>query len=607
MRRTYVNNTRRTKRIFALAVGLSLIAAACGDDEDTAATAEDTATATAEDTATADTATADTATAEDTATADTATADTATAEESGPAEGTAMRVTYTLADTAAWNDGSPISAADFECTWLASVNTPESISTVGYDQILAVTAGDSDKDVNIDYGVTYAPWKTLFTQLLQASQHEDCSDVSADFSGAYTYGANSYIMEEWTPEQIVFVANTNYAGPDTPKTERIVVVPAEDGPTLLKSGAVDFIFPQGYTGLDAELADPNVDFGAEGGGSFEALYFQQDDGCVPDETRSCAFADEAFREAFSKSIDLDGVYQQIYAPFAQGLPLLECGPIAPGPYCDPVFTDTYDPEGGSAVLEAAGWTQNGDGMWANSAGEVPEVHWMINTGNTRRESTQEFLIPKLAELGFNVRADNCEALPCVFETRLPALSFDLAMYISTVAPDPVYLTSTYTCDQVPSEENDFQGQNSAGWCNEDVTAKLHAADATLDVDARTALIKEAIVALRDEYVLLPTLQFPNVGAYRTDKVAGTQNNLANYWAFKDWHNFEDLDGDGQVVIGAEQFPTPDCTNPITACANSSWFVWTAGFVQFPTAYETTNDQTFVPGEILAGEAVVTIF
>ncbi len=31
--------------------------------------------------------------------------------------------------------------------------------------------------------------------------------------------------------------------------------------------------------------------------------------------------------------------------------------------------------------------------------------------------------------------------------------------------------------------------------------------------------------------MLPTLQFPNVGAYRTDKVAGTQNNLANYWAF----------------------------------------------------------------------------
>ena len=94
--------------------------------------------------------------------------------------------------------------------------------------------------------------------------------------------------------------------------------------------------------------------------------------------------------------------------------------------------------------------------------------------------------------------------------------------------------------------------------------------------------------------MLPLLQFPNVGAYRTDKVAGTQNNLANYWAFQDWENFEDLDGDGQVVIGAEQFPTPDCTNPITACANSSWFVWTARLPAVPGAVRPTNDQTFVP-------------
>jgi peptide/nickel transport system substrate-binding protein len=33
-RRTYVINTRRTKRVVALAVGLSLVAAACGGDDD---------------------------------------------------------------------------------------------------------------------------------------------------------------------------------------------------------------------------------------------------------------------------------------------------------------------------------------------------------------------------------------------------------------------------------------------------------------------------------------------------------------------------------------------------------------------------------------------
>ena len=601
---------RRTKRIAALAVGLSLIAAACGDDDDDdAGDATTTEEATAPETTVADTTAevtepteAPPTTVEETATA--TETETATATETEAAEG-AMAVTYTLSDAAVWSDGEPMSAADIECTWHANVETPEALSTVGYDQIVSVTEGATPQEIVVEFDPPYAAYKTLFNQILQASQHEDCSDVSADFNGAYTYGANVYAMTEWTPEQIVFEANPNYAGSKVAKTPRIVIVPAEDGPTLLKSGAVDFIFPQSYTGLSEELADPNIEFAAEGGGSYEGLYFQQDDNCVPDDTRSCAFADEVFRQAFSQSIDIEAVYQQIYAPFAQGLPLLACGPVAPGPYCDPVFQPQYDLEAAAALLEGAGWTKNAEGFWANAEGAVPEIHWMVNTGNTRRESTQEFLIPQLAAAGFNVIADNCEALPCVFETRLPALSYDLAMYISTVAPDPSYLSTSFTCDQIPSEENNFQGQNQTGWCNEEASGYLAEADQELDEAARATLVKQAIALMASDYMMLPTLQFPNVGAYRTDKTAGTQNNLANYWAFKDWENFEDLDGDGQVVIGAEQFPTPDCTNPVTNCANSSWFVWVAAFPQFPTFYDSTNDQTFEPNEILAGEAVVT--
>ena len=89
------------------------------------------------------------------------------------------------------------------------------------------------------------------------------------------------------------------------------------------------------------------------------------------------------------------------------------GPIVPGPYCDdaglrPTPTTRQRRE---TILTDAGWTKNGDGMWANPDGEVPEVRWMVNTGNTRRESTQAYLIPLLAEAGFDVVADNCEALP----------------------------------------------------------------------------------------------------------------------------------------------------------------------------------------------------
>ena len=49
-----------------------------------------------------------------------------------------MTVTYTLSDAAVWTDGSPITYEDFECTRAAFVNTPESLTTLGYDQISSV-------------------------------------------------------------------------------------------------------------------------------------------------------------------------------------------------------------------------------------------------------------------------------------------------------------------------------------------------------------------------------------------------------------------------------------------------------------------------------------
>ena len=71
--------------------------------------------------------------------------------------------------------------------------------------------------------------------------------------------------------------------------------------------------------------------------------------------------------------------------------------------------------------------------------------------------------------------------------------------------------------------------------------------------------------------MLPLLQFPKSGAYRTDKVGGPVEDDSPTTAPSRTVEWEDVDGDGQIVIGAEQWP--ECLNPITECANSSWYLW----------------------------------
>jgi len=51
-------------------------------------------------------------------------------------------VTYNIAPNAVWADGTPITAADFDFTYKAILNTTGSYSTVGYDQISAVDTTD---------------------------------------------------------------------------------------------------------------------------------------------------------------------------------------------------------------------------------------------------------------------------------------------------------------------------------------------------------------------------------------------------------------------------------------------------------------------------------
>jgi len=175
-------------------------------------------------------------------------------------------------------------------------------------------------------------------------------------------------------------------------------------------------------------------------------------------------------------------------------------------------------------------------MWAKD-GTVPEIHWIVNSGNTRRESTQALLIPEMAAAGFNVIADNCDAA-CFFQQRLPALDYDLAMYINTASPDPE-VTSIMACDSVPSEANGNQGQNSTGWCNEEASAIMYEADQTLDEGARADLVHQIAGFLAEDSVMLPLFQFPNIAAWRTDTLSGPiAQDAGNYQAFQNIYAWE---------------------------------------------------------------------
>jgi peptide/nickel transport system substrate-binding protein len=597
---------RRTKRLVALAAGLAMVAAACGgDDDNSAATTAAPTTGGNATTAAPETTAAGATTTAAAAGATTAPGSTTPATgETVPTGATKMTITVDLDPKAVWEDGSPITVDDLTCTWQANLQTPGSITTAGYDQITGVDKGSSDKQAVINFKSVYGPFKTLFNPILKKASVKDCTDVSSDFQTEQKTSGRPYMLQSWSQNQSVFVPNPNYWGTDKPKTPKVVFIPQTDQDTeiaSIKAGQVDYIYPQFSDALSTALKDPSIKLDIQSGGDYEALYFNLKEGGP--------LADPVFRQAFSESIDRQAIFNQIYAPILTGAgltdaKLLNCGPIVEGPYCpEDNFQNTYNPADAEKIMTDAGWKKNGQGFWAKG-GDAPKIRWMINSGNKRRESTQDFLIPLLAKAGFQVVADNCEA-DCVFQQRLPALDYDLAMYISTAPPDPTYLIPVFTCDNIPTAENGNKGQNYQAWCNQKASDDLHTSDVTADQTQRTALIKSSLKAMDTDHILLPLVNYPKSGAWRPEAVGGPINaDTANYRAFSNFQDWTDQNGDGQIVIGAEQWPS--CLNPITECANSSWYVWTVSFPTLPGIWDATNDQNFKITNLVTGEPVVKV-
>jgi peptide/nickel transport system substrate-binding protein len=540
-------------------------------------------------------------TTETTTTAATAPATAATAPATAPASSggghVAMRVTIDIDPDAVWDDGSPISANDFRCTWLANANTSGSINIAGYDRIAAVRAGADRKQVVVTFSEPYAAYRELFDGLIKADAVEDCKDVSAELQTDVSFSGGPYRIESWSPERAVLVANPRFWG-SPPEVERVVIAaipdPAAEFPAI-ERGEVDFVSPPLVGVVEEQFVDPSIEIVRSYGGDFEALYFQQLSG---------PFADPVFREAFSKSIDLDAFYEVIYAPLADGRPRLTCGPVVSRRFCPSgAFEDTFDPEGAAAALTEAGWARDADGFWAKD-GVIPEIRWMVSSGNARREASQAYLIPVLAQAGFRVVADNCVA-ECVFEQRLPALDYDLTTYASVALPDPGYLTVAFSCINVPSIENDFRGQNQQGWCNTEASSLLEQADVTLDVDERAAIVHEAIRLMSADHVLLPLFELPQISAIRTDRLSGViEDDELGYGAFEDFSNWSDADGNGEIVIGAEQLPV--CLNPVTECAASPWYRRAVAVPLLPSVWEVTSDGSYSTTELVVGEPAVVL-
>lgn len=85
-------------------------------------------------------------------------------------------VTYKLNPKATWDDGKPITVADFEAQWKALNGKDDRFriaSSSGYEKIESVAKGADDKEIIVTYASPFVDWQGLFSPLYPASTNRD--------------------------------------------------------------------------------------------------------------------------------------------------------------------------------------------------------------------------------------------------------------------------------------------------------------------------------------------------------------------------------------------------------------------------------------------------
>ena len=436
-------------------------------------------------------------------------------------------VTWHLNPKAKWDDGTPITSKDVAFTSDAVLKSKGSLSTTGYDSIKSIDTTDPLTAV-VTFKTIYADWADVFGGfsgiVLEASKFTG-PDTSKTMQKSIGFSGGPWILKSFSKSQEVLVPNKNYWDKARiPKLDQVTFVPRVETNTeteSVKSGEVVAAYPQpSSANVPQYKSAPSVQSAFGVTTQYENLWFNQKPGRP--------FADKNLRAAFMYAFDRTKFLDTIVKPFDPTVQALNCAVWVPGvgDWCDNTqYADIkYDPAKVASFMAASGYAKNSSGIWAK--GGVPlKIKWTVTTGNQRRADTQAEFIPLLKKEGFDISTDNGTP-DTVFQQRLPAGDYDMAMFIEVTSPDPT-VTGIMACDSIPSAANQNQGQNQWWWCNQTASALEKKSDLELDPAVRLTEIHQIGKYIRDDYVTLPLYAFPSMFVWRTDKVAGPVQDYIN--------------------------------------------------------------------------------
>jgi peptide/nickel transport system substrate-binding protein len=450
-------------------------------------------------------------------------------------------VTYTIREDAVWSDGTPITAADAIFTFETIMSEDEDVaaqitSTAGYDLITDYEEVD-EKTITFNFSEPYAPWQLLFGSIMPAHvlEGEDFLTVMNDSLPEVSGGP--FIFDSWDQgTQLRLVRNDDFWFEDVALDE-IIIRYLPDTTTLTQQmlgNEIDMYDPQPQITLVEQLegASDRIEFEVGLGPVWEHIDFN---------TLVDGLDREYVRQAIALGINREDIVEALVQPVdPEAVVLQQPFWMANTEQYQPFYDQwDYDPDAAVALLEENGCERPDGGTFTCDGVEL-SFRFGTTGGNERRELTQAIVQQNLAEVGIEITIENDDGAAFFERLNTPdncdgICDYDLALFAWVGSPNPVGNANIYGCD-----DGEPRAQNWTVWCNEEITALMDEANSTVDPDVNADLWNQAAEIIAGEVPIIPLFQQPQLIAF-DNTITGPQLNATNatqFWNAEAWARTE---------------------------------------------------------------------
>ena len=403
---------------------------------------------------------------------------------------------------AVWEDGTPITVADYEATWKALNGSNEAyqvVSTTGWDQIASVEQGTDEFDVKVTFSSVFADWQSLFGGVLPAAIASDPTVFNTGYVDKAVPSSGPFVISkiDQTGQVITLTPNPVWWGAK-PKLDTIlfkVVSQAQQGSSFANK-EIDALSISANADLYATAkARDDAELQATNGLTWTHVTMNAKEGPLSDVNVRKAVASVVNREQISSAantpVGVPAVTQGDYI-FMNG----QKG------YQDKALP--HDTAAAEGFMKDAGYTKEGD-SWTKD-GEALKLTITVPADTATNIQRSEQVQADLGDFGIPVELTTVPVAQYFSDYVIPG-NFEMVSFAWQGTPFPISAAEAifYPLDS---------GQNYTGTTDEKLGDLWTKANAELDPDKRIEIANQINEEIWSYVPMFPIAPLPNVWAVK---------------------------------------------------------------------------------------------